>query len=439
MAHRNVLILGAAGRDFHNFLAFYKKNPYYHVVGFTATQIPGIEQRKFPAHLAGRRYPRGIPIFPEHQLEKLIQKLRVQDCVFSYSDVPHEYVMHLASRCQAAGASFRLLGPNDTMLKSKKPVVSVCAVRTGSGKSQTSRKIAEYFLEKGVRVVAIRHPMPYGNLERQRVERFASYKDFAKYNCTIEEREEYERYIEKGIVVYAGVDYEAILRRAEKEADIILWDGGNNDFSFYKPDLQIVVTDPHRAGHELLYYPGETNFRMADILIINKVDSASPKNVKIIEANAATFNPKALIIKAKSILSYSNPDLVAGKRVLVVEDGPTTTHGGMAFGAGTVVAQRLHCKIVNPKPFAVGSIKKVFEKFPHLKNILPAMGYSRQQILELEQTINRTPCQAVISGTPINLRKLVKVKKPVLDVYYELDPVSSKRLFSLLSKLKVKR
>ncbi len=436
---KNVLILGAAGRDFHNFLAYYKKRADCRVVGFTATQIPGIANRKFPAKLAGKKYSKGIPIFAEQDLEKLIKKFRVNECSFAYSDVSHEYVMHLASRCQAAGASFVLLGPNDTMLFSSKPVISVCAVRTGSGKSQVSRKIAELLKLQGQRVVAIRHPMPYGNLERQRVERFASYKDFAKYNCTIEEREEYERYIEKGIVVYAGVDYEAILRRAEKEADIILWDGGNNDFSFYKPDLQIVVTDPHRAGHELLYYPGETNFRMADILIINKVDSASPKNVKTIEANAAQFNPKALIIKAKSILSYSNPDLVAVKRVLVVEDGPTTTHGGMPFGAGTIAAKRLKCRIVNPKPFAVGSIKKVFEKFPHLKNILPAMGYSRQQIAELEQTINRTPCDAVISGTPINLRKLVKVKKPLLDVYYELDESSSKCLFSLLSKIKVKR
>lgn len=436
MQKRRVLILGAAGRDFHNFLVYYKKNPYYHVVGFTAAQIPGIANRRFPAKLAGRFYPSGIPIFLEEKLSPLIQKHRIDECIFSYSDVSHEFVMHMASRVQAAGASFRLLGPNDTMLKSKKPVVSVCAVRTGSGKSQTSRKIAEFFLRKHLRVVAIRHPMPYGDLARESVQRFAKYADFEKHHCTIEEREEYERYVEKEITVYAGVDYEKILRKAEQEADVILWDGGNNDFSFYKPDLQIVVADPHRPGHELSYFPGETNFRMADIIIINKVDSAPKKQVEIVEQNARKVNPKAKIIKAKSVVSIQNSELVKNKKVLVVEDGPTTTHGGMAFGAGTVAAKKLNCRIVSAKKFAVGSIRNIFEKFPHLQNILPAMGYSPRQIRELEQTINRTPCDAVISGTPINLKKLLNVNKPVFDVYYELDSNSTHQLESFLSKLK---
>jgi predicted GTPase len=438
MNPRYVLILGAAGRDFHNFLVFYKSNPFYRVAGFTATQIPGIDHKTFPAELAGPSYPNGIPIFPENELEKLVPKLNVDECALSYSDLSHETVMHIASRVQAIGASFTLLGPKDTMLKSRKPVISVCAVRTGSGKSQTSRAIVDFFLKKGIRIVAVRHPMPYGNLAKQAVQRFATYADFEKHECTIEEREEYERYIEKGMIIYAGVDYEAILRQAEKEADIILWDGGNNDFSFYKPDLQIVVADPHRAGHELLYYPGETNFRMADILIINKTDSASPQNVQIVEENCKKVNPKAVIIKAKSVLSYSHPELARGKKVLVIEDGPTTTHGGMPFGAGTVAAQQLNAQPIDPKLFAVGSIKKTFEKFPHLQKILPAMGYSPEQIRELEQTINNTPCEAVISGTPINIQKLLKVNKPVIDIFYELDENSQKQLFSQLSKIKVK-
>lgn len=439
MPIKKILILGAAGRDFHNFLAYYKKRIDCRVVGFTATQIPGIANRKFPAKLAGKKYPSGIPIFAEQHLEKLIQKLKVDECSFAYSDVSHEYVMHLASRCQAAGASFVLLGPNDTMLKSKKPVLSVCAVRTGSGKSQVSRKLAEYFNSKGIRMVAIRHPMPYGNLERQAVERFAKYSDFKKFRCTIEEREEYERYVELGIVVYAGVDYEKILWRAEKEADVILWDGGNNDFSFYHSDFKIVIADPHRAGHELAYYPGETNFRMADVIVINKCDSASKKNIELIEQHAKMANPKAKIIRAKSDLFVKREELLRNKRVLVVEDGPTTTHGGMGFGAGYLMAKRLGCKIMNPKVRAVGSIKKIFQKFSHLKFVLPAMGYSKQQIRELEQTINRTPCDAVVSGTPINLGRLLKVKKPLFDVHYEMDNQSAKKLEALLKKWNFKK
>ncbi|MBU0636022.1 cyclic 2,3-diphosphoglycerate synthase [Candidatus Micrarchaeota archaeon] len=433
---RNVLILGAAGRDFHNFLVFYKNNPNYHVVGFTATQIPGIDNKRFPASLAGGKYPTGIPIYPEKELEDIVRKHHVDECSFAYSDVSHQYVMNKASEVQAAGATFVLLGPQDTMIKSKKPVISVCAVRTGSGKSQTSRSIVEYYLKKGEKIVAIRHPMPYGDLAKQAVQRFEHYDDFEKHDCTIEEREEYERYIEKGMVIFAGVDYQAILEEAEKEADIILWDGGNNDWSFYTPDLNIVVADPHRAGHELSYYPGETNFRMADVLIINKIDSASKEQVEIVEKNARKVNPHVHIIKAKSDLSFSNPELVRGKKVLVVEDGPTTTHGGMPFGAGTVAAKKLGCILVDPRPHAVGSIQKIFEKFPHLKEILPAMGYGTKQVRELEQTINDTPCDAVVSGTPINLKKLLNVNKPIFDVAYELDAESVQKLCAFLAKVR---
>lgn len=431
---RNILILGAAGRDFHNFLVRYKNDKNCRVVGFTATQIPGIGNKPFPAVLAGKNYPKGIRIYPEEKLEELIAKLKVDECVFSYSDVSHEYVMHLASRALACGASFSLLGPKDTMLKSKKPVISVCAVRTGSGKSQTSRALCELFARIGVKVAVVRHPMPYKDLARQAVQRFSSYNDFGKADCTIEEREEYERYVEEGIAVYAGVDYEKILRRAEAEADLILWDGGNNDFAFFKPDLQIVVADPHRAGHELLYHPGEANFRMADIILINKTDSAPRRNVKLVEKNAKKVNPKAKIIRAKSVISVQDSEKVGGKSVIVVEDGPTTTHGGMAFGAGTLAAKRLGCKIIDPKPFAVGSIRKAFQKFPHLKMILPAMGYSKRQISELERTINRAKCSAVMDGTPINLKKLLKVNKPVFDARYELDDSSRKKIFEIIGK-----
>lgn len=422
MNKRRILILGAAGRDFHNFLVYFKKNAYYQVVGFTATQIPGIDNKTFPTALAGQLYPNGIPIFPENKLSELIPKLRVDDCIFAYSDVSHEQLMHLASRCLAAGASFRLLGPNDTMLKSKKPVISVCAVRTGSGKSQTSRKIARHFKDKGYRVVVIRHPMPYGELQRQAVERFATYSDLKKFDCTIEEREEYEPHLEKGIVVYAGVDYEKILRRAEGEADLIIWDGGNNDFSFYQSDLSIVVADPHRAGHELLYHPGETNFRMADIIIINKADSASKTGIQTVEQNARIANPKALVIRADSRLVFPPGLSLKNKKVLVVEDGPTLTHGGMKFGAGWLAAKRLQAKtIVDAKKFAVGSIRATYEKYPHLQKILPAMGYSPQQIRELEKTINRVPCDLIIDGSPVDLHKLVKTNKPIVRISYELD------------------
>ncbi|MFH0955481.1 MAG: cyclic 2,3-diphosphoglycerate synthase [Candidatus Micrarchaeota archaeon] len=433
MGVRNVLILGAAGRDFHNFLVYYKNNPNYNVVGFTATQIPGIDDKKFPSELSGKNYPDGIPIFSEKELSTLIPKLKVDECVFAYSDVSHEFVMHMASQVEAAGASFTLLGPNDTMIKSTKPVISVCAVRTGCGKSQVSQKIVEYFSKKGKKIVAIRHPMPYGDLAKQAVQRFAKYEDFDKHKCTIEEREEYERYVEKGLVIYAGVDYAGILKEAEKEADIILWDGGNNDMPFYKSNLQIVVADPHRNGHELLYHPGETNFRMADIIIINKVDSASLEQVLTVEENAKKVNPKAAIIKSQSVVSVEKPEQLKGKKVLVVEDGPTTTHGGMPFGAGMIMAKKLGCIPVDCHPYAVGSIKETFQKFSHLKNILPAMGYSNQQVHELEETINKTPCDAVLSGTPFNLKKLLKVNKPVFDVHYTIDPESAQQLETLIS------
>lgn len=436
---RNVLILGAAGRDFHNYLTYYKNNPSFHVKCFTATQIPGIENKTFPSVLAGKKYPHGIPILSENRLEQWIQKFRIDECAFSYSDVSHEYVMHLASRVQAAGASFVLLGPNETQLKSKKPVISVCAVRTGSGKSQTTRAIAEYFLSCGKRIVVIRHPMPYGNLAKQAVQRFSKYADFEKNGCTIEEREEYEKYVEKGIIVYAGVDYAAILKKAEQEADIILWDGGNNDFSFYKPDFSIVVADPHRSGHELQYYPGETNFRSADLILINKCDSATEAQIRTIEQNAKQTNPRAKILRAKSELSVENASLAKGKKALVIEDGPTTTHGGMAFGAGFLMARKLGCTIVSPRLFAVGTIQKTFEKFPHLQKILPAMGYNAKQLHELEQTIDRVPCEVVISGTPIDLKKLIAVPKPVFSVRYELDRKTQQKIFSLLKNKKMQR
>lgn len=432
---RNVIIMGAAGRDFHNFNVFFRHNPHYRVIAFTATQIPDIEDRLYPPSLAGPLYPEGIPIYPEEQLPELIKKYHVQEVIFAYSDVSHEYVMHRASIALASGASFTLLGPEDTMLKAKVPVISVCAVRTGSGKSQTSRKVASLLKEKGRKVVVIRHPMPYGDLEKQRVQRFATLEDMDYYQCTIEEREEYEPHLRRGIVVYAGVDYEAILREAEKEAEIILWDGGNNDFPFYQPDLEIVVLDPHRAGHELSYHPGETNFRRAHVLVINKMDTAPQEKIDVLLKNIQTVNPKALIIKANSKIIVNDGSLIAGKRVLVIEDGPTLTHGEMTFGAGVVAARTYGAAaIIDPRPYAVGSIKETFEKYQHLNQVLPAMGYGQQQIAELEETINRTDCDLVISATPIDLNRVIRTNKKILRVLYELEEIGSPNLQEVLEK-----
>ncbi|HQE64825.1 MAG TPA: cyclic 2,3-diphosphoglycerate synthase [Candidatus Saccharicenans sp.] len=430
---RKVIIMGAAGRDFHNFNVYFRDNPDYRVVAFTATQIPDIEGRKYPAALAGKLYPRGIPIYSEAELTDLIKEHKVDEVHFAYSDVPHEYVMHKASEAMAAGASFVLLGPADTMIKSRKPVISVCAVRTGSGKSQTTRKVALTLKAKGRRVVVIRHPMPYGDLEKQKVQRFATYEDLDRHECTIEEREEYEPHIDNGIIVYAGVDYGAILKQAEKEADIILWDGGNNDFPFYKSDLEIVVVDPHRAGHELSYHPGETNFRRADVYVVNKMDTAEPEKVKLVMDNIKKINPKAKVIKANSPIFVEEGSQIKGKRVLVIEDGPTLTHGGMRYGAGIVAAQQYQAaEIIDPRPYAVGSIKKTFEKYSHLDKVLPAMGYGEKQTRELAATINKIDCDLVISATPIDLNRVIKVNKPMLRVRYELEEIGQPNLKSVL-------
>jgi predicted GTPase len=430
---KKAIIMGAAGRDFHNFNTHFRDKEEFRVVAFTATQIPDIEDRKYPSLLAGKLYPDGIPIYPEEELVSLIKKQGVDEVYFSYSDVSHEYVMHKASEVLGAGATFVLLGPEETMLKSKLPVVSVCAVRTGSGKSQTSRKVSLILKKKGKRVVVIRHPMPYGNLVQQKVQRFAQYEDLAKHECTIEEREEYEPHINNGIVVYAGVDYKAILEEAEKEADIILWDGGNNDFSFYQPDLDIVIVDPHRAGHELLYHPGETNLRRADVLVINKIDTADKEKVDLVLENIKKVNPRAKIIRANSPISISDEKEVANKKVLVIEDGPTLTHGEMSYGAGIVAAKKFGAaKIIDPRPFAVGSIKKTFDKFPHLDQVLPAMGYGMEQIAELTQTINNSDCDLVVSGTPIDLSRLIKTDKKILHVRYEIEEIGSPDLEEVL-------
>jgi predicted GTPase len=435
MSKRNVLIMGAAGRDFHNFNVFFRDNENYNVVAFTATQIPNIEGRVYPAELAGKLYPNGIKIYEEKDLVKLIHELNVHEVVFSYSDVPFEYVMTKASIVNAAGVSFRLLGAEETMIKSTKPVVAVLAVRTGCGKSQTSRKVVKLLQQAGKKVVAIRHPMPYGDLVKQKVQRFASIDDLKKHNCTIEEIEEYEPHIARGGVIYAGVDYEAILREAEKEADIILWDGGNNDFAFYKPDLTITVTDPHRPGHELRYYPGNTSLRLADVVIVNKVDSASKEGIETVHKNVKEVNPTAIVIDANSPLTVDNPELIKGKRVLVVEDGPTLTHGEMKYGAGTVAAQRLGAKeIVDPRPFTVDSISETYKKYPNIGILLPAMGYGEKQIKDLEETINRTDCDSVIIGTPIDLGRILKINKPNTRVMYELDEIGDVTLETILKQ-----
>jgi len=432
---KNVIIMGAAGRDFHNFNTYFRDNPNFKVVAFTATQIPDIAGRKYPAVLAGKMYPDGIPIYPEEELTDLIRKNNVTKVYFSYSDTSHEYVMHRASQVQAAGASFILLGPVDTMVKSVKPVISICAVRTGCGKSQTTRKVGAVLIAKGRKVAAIRHPMPYGDLAVQKVQRFAAYEDLDKHHCTIEEREEYEPHIKAGIIVYAGVDYEAILREAEKEADVILWDGGNNDFPFYKSDLEIVVVDPHRAGHELLYYPGETNFRRAQVIVINKMDTAPKEGVDKILENIKAYNPGAIVIKADSPTHVENGEQIRGKRVLVVEDGPTVTHGGMPFGAGVVTAEKYGAgELVDPRPFAVESIAATYAKYPHMVKILPAMGYGEKQVADLAATIDKVDCDLIISATPIDLNRLIKTRKPMLPVGYDLEEIGSPTIEDVLQK-----
>ena len=424
MTTRRVVILGAAGRDFHNFNTVYRDNPDYKVVAFTATQIPDIAGRRYPAVLAGKLYPEGIPIFDESELVALIQREKPDAAVFSYSDVTHATVMHLASLCIAHGVDFELLGADKTMIASTKPVIGITAVRTGAGKSQTTRYISNILKKLGKKVVAIRHPMPYGDLAKQACQRFADYADLDKHECTIEEREEYEPHIDNGFVVYAGVDYEQIIRSAEKEADVILWDGGNNDLPFYKSNLHICIADPLRSGHEMAYHPGEANFRMADIILINKCDSAKEADIAAIEKNAAAVNPKARIIRANSPVTCDKPEMVKGKRALVIEDGPTLTHGSMTYGAGVVAAKAMGAhEIVDPMPYAVASIAATYKKYPNAQGILPAMGYGEQQVKDLEATIEATPCDVVLSATPIDLTRILKVTKPMTRVRYDLAEI----------------
>ena len=434
MTKTRILIMGAAGRDFHNFNTYYKNNDQVEVVAFTATQIPDIAGRVYPPELAGPLYPKGIPIYAEEELLKLIKDLKVDEVVFSYSDVSHNYVMHKASQVIAAGADYKLLGTRHTQVKSAKPVVSIGAVRTGAGKSQTSRHVASILRGLGYNVAAIRHPMPYGNLVAQNVQRFAEYDDLEEYNCTIEEREEYEPHIARGVVVFAGVDYEKILREAEKEADIILWDGGNNDLPFYVSDYHIVVADPHRPGHESTYHPGEANVRLADVIVINKVDTADPNAVLAVRDSLRALNPNAVLVEAASPIFVDDPDAIRGKRVLVIEDGPTLTHGEMAYGAGVVAAKRFGAaEIIDPRPYAVGSITATYNKYPTTGSVLPAMGYGQKQIEELRQTINNTPADVVIVATPIDLTRLIKIEKPAQRVRYELQEIGQPTLTELLT------
>lgn len=429
----NVLIMGAAGRDFHVFNTYFRDNEAYDVLGFTAAQIPNIDGRKYPRELAGRLYPDGIDIYPEEDLESLIREKSIRQVIFAYSDISHRQVMHKASSVLSLGADFRLMGPDNTSIKSVKPLISICAVRTGAGKSQTSRKVYEIFKRAGKKVVVIRHPMPYGDLKEQVCQRFASYEDLNDHNCTIEEREEYEPLIDNEMVVYSGVDYEVILREAEKEADIIVWDGGNNDFPFYKSDLNIVLVDPLRAGQEIGYHPGETNLKMADLIIINKMDSADAEGIELVKKNIGKYNPKAEIVEAESPICVENPGGIEGKTVLVIEDGPTLTHGGMDFGAGMVAAEKYGAKkIVDPRPYAVGSIKKTYEKYNHIKTLLPAMGYGDSQVKELEQMINAIECDLVISGTPIDIRRIVKTDKEIVRVRYNLKEIGDLKLKDVL-------
>ena len=431
--------MGAAGRDFHNFNVYFRNRREYQVVAFTATQIPGIEGRTYPPKLSGRLYPKGVPILPETDLPKIIKEQNVELVVLAYSDLSYDDVMHKASIALACGADFRLMGPITTMLKSKLPMISVCAVRTGAGKSTVSRTVSRSLKRKYGRVVVIRHPMPYGKLSEEICERFATFEDMKRYECTIEEREEYEPHIEIGNVVYAGVDYEQILRRAEKEADVILWDGGNNDLPFYKPDLQIVVVDPHRPGHELLYYPGEANLRMADVVVINKVDTASPENVEIVRKNVKLARPEAKIVEAASEIHVDDERLIRGKRVVAIEDGPTVTHGGMREGVGAIAARKFGAKeLVDPKPYAVGSIKRTYEKYPHLGEVLPAMGYGEKQVRELEQTIAAIDCDSLVLGTPIDLRRIMNLPKPAVRVRYEIRETTKPTLDEILRTTPIK-
>ena len=427
MTRKNILIMGAAGRDFHNFNTYFRDKEEYRVVAFTAAQIPDIDGRKYPAELAGSLYPDGIPIYAEEELSRLIVEFAVKTCVFSYSDLPYQRVMNLSAVVNAAGANFALLGTNDTMIKSTLPVISVCAVRTGCGKSQTSRRVIEILMERGLKVVAIRHPMPYGDLVAQKVQRFATVEDLHKHKCTIEEMEEYEPHVVRGNVIYAGVDYEAIVRAAEQDpdgCDIILWDGGNNDFSFYKPDLTIGVVDPHRAGHELSYYPGEVVLRTSDVIVINKMDSAPPEGIQMVRESIEAVNPGAVVIDGASPIRVDKPEVIKGKRVLVVEDGPTLTHGEMKIGAGVVAARKFGAsELVDPRPFTVGKLSETFEIYPEIGVLLPAMGYGKQQLKDLETTINTCDCDSVVIGTPIDLSRIINIKKPFTRVYYDLQEI----------------
>ncbi len=433
MAKKKIIIMGAAGRDFHNFNVLYRDNNDVEVVAFTATQIPEIEGRVYPKALAGKNYPKGIPIYPEEELLDLIQKYDVDEVVFSYSDVPYEYVMDKAAYVMASGARFALEGGAPTMIKSTKPVVAVCAVRTGCGKSQTTRAVAQALIEMGLKVVAIRHPMPYGDLAKQACQRFATLKDLDKHKCTIEEREEYEPHINRGVIVYAGIDYEQILREAEKEADVILWDGGNNDMSFYRPDILITVVDPHRPGHEINYYPGQNNLLLADVIVINKIDTASIEGISEVRQNIAYYNPDAIVVDAASPLRVEDADIIRDKRVLVIEDGPTTTHGEMKYGAGMMAATKYGAsEAVDPRPYLVGTMKDTFEKYPEIGSLLPAMGYFGKQVLDLEKTINKAECDSVIIATPIDLRRVVNIKKPATRVYYDLQEIGDPTLADIL-------
>jgi predicted GTPase len=433
MSRIRILIMGAAGRDFHNFNVFFRDREQYQVVAFTATQIPNIEGRLYPPELAGPLYPQGIPIYPEEELEELVVKEGIDQVIFAYSDVSHEYVMHKGSQVLAAGADYRLMGAKHTMLKSTKPVVAVCAVRTGSGKSQTTRRVSDILQEMGKKVVVIRHPMPYGDLVAQTCQRFANYGDLERYDCTIEEREEYEPHLDRGVVVYAGVDYERILRQAEKEADLILWDGGNNDLPFFQPDLFLVVVDPHRAGHELRYHPGEANLRMADVVVINKIDTADLADIAAVRGNVMDINSSAVIVEAASPITVPDPKAIQGKRVLVIEDGPTLTHGEMAYGAGVVAARRFGAAdIIDPRPYAVRSIRDTFERYPSIGKLLPAMGYGEEQTKDLEETIANTPAELVLVGTPIDLRRVIDIQQPSQRVSYELQEIGRPTLVELL-------
>ena len=438
MTRKNVIIIGAAGRDFHNFNTCFRDKENYNVVAFTAAQIPDIDGRRYPRELAGKLYPKGIPVYAEANLPEIIRKFKVDDCIFSYSDITYQKVMSVSAIVNSAGANFVLLGPSATMVKSTKPVIAVGAVRTGCGKSQTSRRVIELLMAKGLKVVAVRHPMPYGNLSAQKVQRFAAVKDLEKHKCTVEEMEEYEPHLVRGNVIYAGVDYEAILRKAEKDpagCDVIVWDGGNNDFPFFKPDLMITVTDPHRAGHELRYYPGEVNLRLADVVIINKIDSAAPEAIYTVRESIEKVNPKAIVIDGASPIRVDNPLVIRGKKVLVVEDGPTLTHGEMKLGAGIMAARKFGAaEIIDPRPYIAGRLRETFRLYPDIGTLLPAMGYGEEQLRDLEKTINRTKCDSVIIATPIDLNRIIKIRKPSTRVYYDLQEIGEPTLTQVIDE-----